>query len=76
MATQLATWTKYNENVCCTCEYWNGERELNFIPGQKLYAIMAQCVPPGKCAARNNITTLYCDLRTTCKTYKRWHMLP
>ena len=39
MAVQKTPWTRVNAKVCCTCEYWDGERELQFLPGVRLNAI-------------------------------------
>ena len=60
MAVQKASWTKINDKVCCTCEYWNGERELQFLAGTRLNAILSYSNPGA----------------AYCPTYKRWHKLP
>ena len=54
MTVQKTAWTRINDKVCCTCEYWNGERELQFLPGVRLNAILAQFNPQGRCQAKMN----------------------
>ncbi len=77
MEVKKAAWTRINDKVCCTCEYWNGERELQFLPGIKLNAILAQFNPQGGCFARINGLTSYDNPGAAyCRTYKRWHKLP
>ena len=77
MAVQKASWTQLKRKVCCTCEYWDGERELQFIAGIKLNAILAQYNPQGRCMAKGNSFTSYGNPGAEhCPTYKRWHKLP
>ena len=77
MAVQKTPWTRVNAKVCCTCEYWDGERELQFLPGVSLNAILAQFNPQGRCQAKMNCLMSYDNPGAAyCPTYKRWHKLP
>ena len=77
MAVQKTPWTRVNAKVCCTCEYWDGERELQFLPGVRLNAILAQFNPQGRCTAKMNCLMSYSNPGAAyCPTYKRWHKLP
>ncbi len=77
MAVQKTAWTRVNAKVCCTCEYWDGERELQFLPGVRLNAILAQFNPQGRCLAKMNCLMSYSNPGAAyCATYKRWHKLP
>lgn len=77
MAVQKTPWTRVNAKVCCTCEYWDGERELQFLPGVRLNAILAQFNPQGRCTAKMNCLMSYSNPGAAyCATYKRWHKLP
>ena len=72
-----ASWTATDAKVCCTCEYWNGERELQFLAGVRLNAILAQENPQGRCFAKNNCLSSYSNpCAVCCSHYKRWHKLP
>ena len=68
-------WTSWKQKVCCTCEYWDGEREIEFRNSQ-LWAVQAQCNPQGRCKARYNCSMSFSNSAQYCKTYKRWHLLP
>lgn len=70
------SWTAVNAKVCCTCEYWSGERDLQFLSGTRLNAIIAQENPQGCCSAKNNCLSSYSNpCAVTCPHYKRWHKL-
>lgn len=75
MPLGFAQCMRFDRKLCCCCEYWNGERELEFKNG-RLYAIQAQTSPQGRCLARSNVLMSYANNAESCKAYKRWHKLP
>ena len=54
MPLGFAQWTGLDRKVCCTCEYWNGQRELDF-KYNRVYAVLAQSTPQGRCFAKGNV---------------------
>ena len=77
MSSQKALWTNLTSPVCCMCEYWIGERELQFIGGVRLNGILAQVIPQGKCQAKNNCLCGFGNpCAVSCFAYKKWHKLP
>ena len=61
--------------VCGTCEYWVGERDLRFYGG-KLYAVMVEAPPAGRCMAHNNVHMNGGCSAKSCSAYNQWHKLP
>ena len=61
--------------ICCTCEYWDGERELS-IHCAKIYGVIARFNPQGRCPIKGNTLAGYAQSAKYCKEYKKWHMLP
>ena len=77
MAGRMALWTNLKSPVCCMCEYWIGERELQFTGGVRLNGILAQVIPQGKCQAKINcLSGLSNPCAVSCFAYKKWHNLP
>ena len=65
---------QWKQAICATCEYWGGERELDFQNARLMY-VRAQYCPQPKCAgARMN--TSQGPTNRACPAYKRWHKLP
>ena len=64
----------WRQNICCTCEYWGGERELDFRNATLMY-VQAQFNPPAKCAGAR-LNTIQFPTNRACHAYKRWHKLP
>ena len=65
---------QWKQAICCTCEYWGGERDLDFQNARLMY-VRAQYCPQPKCAgARMN--TAQGPTNRACPAYKRWHKLP
>ncbi len=74
MDIKKTPWARIDAHVCCTCEYWGGERDLDFR-NQKLMYIQVQYIPQGKCAgARPGVLMSYSNYG--CSSYKKWHKLP
>ena len=63
----------WRQNICCTCEYWGGERELDFR-NVKLFHILAQFNPQPLCAGARR-GTIQSPTNRACPAYKRWHKL-
>ncbi len=59
--------------ICSTCEYWGGERDLDFRGGKLLY-VQAQYNPQPRCTGPKLNTSQAATNR--CTEYKRWHKLP
>ena len=65
---------QWKQAICCTCEYWGGERDLDFQNAKLMY-VRAQYYPQPQCAgARMN--TAQGPTNRACPAYKRWHKLP
>ena len=65
---------QWRQELCATCEYWGGERELDFRNAQLMY-LQAQIYPQPLCAgARMN--TGQSPFKRACPAYKRWYKLP
>ena len=65
---------QWKQSICATCEYWGGERDLDFQNARLMY-VRAQYCPQPKCAgARMN--TSQGPTNRACPAYKRWHKLP
>lgn len=75
MPLGFAQWTGLDRKVCCTCEYWNGQRELDF-KYNRVYAVLAQSTPQGRCFAKGNVLMSFGYSGDCCGSYKRWHKLP
>lgn len=76
MNIAMAGVTRLDSKVCCFCEYWDGQRSLEFRMGT-LYAVQAQYNPQGRCSVRNNSHMSFNnDFAERCPAYKRWHQLP
>lgn len=65
---------RWRESICATCEYWGGERELDFQNARLMY-LRAQVVPQARCAGALK-NTCQSPTNRPCKSYKRWHKLP
>lgn len=75
MSTTKAEWFNWQGKFCCTCQYWDGEREVHFV-GLKLNSIKAQDIPQGRCKGKGNVLSSYHMSADHCPMYKRWHELP
>ena len=64
----------WRKAICGTCEYWGGERTLDF-QNNKLMYIQAQYYPQPKCAGAY-MDTSQGSANRACAAYKRWHKLP
>ena len=65
---------QWRQEICCTCEYWGGERDLDFQNARLMY-VRAQYNPQPKCAGARMNTAQFPTNRA-CPAYKRWHKLP
>ena len=63
----------WKQSICATCEYWGGERDLDFQFGRLMY-LRAQIIPQAKCAGALK-NTCQAPHNHACKFYKRWHKL-
>ncbi len=75
MPLNVAQCTRVNDKICATCEYWIGERNLEF-KNNMLYAILVGTKLQGRCGGHQNVLMTYSNPANHCKMYKRWHMLP
>ncbi len=66
--------SQWRMSICATCEYWGGERELDF-QNRKLMYVRAQTCPQPLCAGALGGTSQD-PWNRACNAYKRWHKLP
>ena len=66
----LTTW--FEKEICVTCQYWQGERSLEFR-SSKLYGIRHQD-KQGRSPVKDNV--LRNGQMPKCLQYKRWVELP
>lgn len=66
--------SQWKKSICATCEYWGGERELEF-QNAKLMNIRAQYSPQPKCAGAL-MNSSQSPNNQACPAYKRWHKIP
>ncbi|MBE6375778.1 MAG: hypothetical protein E7050_04860 [Lentisphaerae bacterium] len=65
---------QWKQAICASCEYWGGERSLDFQNAKLMY-VQAQYCPQPKCAGAL-MNTSQAPTNRACPAYKRWHKLP
>ncbi len=61
-----------NKEYCATCQYWDGDREIEFIAGKPKYIKYEGGANPRCPAVR---TTRYATSGINCRSYKRWNAI-
>ncbi len=66
----MAYWRGVGDKACLTCQYWTGERELEFSCRKPYRVVTEQC--NAKCQCRKSNTSMC----YTCRDWRKWIELP